>query len=309
MDAAGHPLIERAAIWSFREAFYEPAHVSSWYEVGYLHSGTLTLELKNGARLRARGGDFFILQPGTYHRCAHDVISPCVYLLMCVCQDRPACCPPFADSREQSAAMKMLKRAGNRVVRACPGMDAAFMNLHNEVCGQYDRPGPGPRFAWQPSPYDGQHVERDALLVPGSKNMAKLKVCLVRCLLFHAFMLVLRSIETPGKTPRYPAVRQALRFIERHLTDRMSVTQVARMAGLSAGRMTSLFREQTGETPAAYRLRLRLEKSLDRLRDQSVPVTSIAAEMAFPTSQHFSGCFKKHFGISPSAWRRRISVK
>ncbi|MEI7901487.1 MAG: helix-turn-helix transcriptional regulator, partial [bacterium] len=75
-------------------------------------------------------------------------------------------------------------------------------------------------------------------------------------------------------------------------------------AGVSPSRLVQLFREQTGLTPADYRMRLRLEEARRRLRDSAATVTTVAADLGFASNQHFASKFRKYFGVSPSDFRK-----
>jgi AraC-like DNA-binding protein len=52
----------------------------------------------------------------------------------------------------------------------------------------------------------------------------------------------------------------------------------------------------------AYRLRLRLLASLERVRAGD-PLVDIALAHGFSSHSHFSAAFRAAFGMTPSAWR------
>lgn len=275
LEAVANPLMGRAGIWNISKAFPETrASSGPLYEISYVYDGVIDMELDNGSRLSAHGGDIYLLQPGTFHRCAFDVMMPCTYLLACIWPNPPWPCPPFTSMEEMEKCLNVLKSAGNRVVRACPESHAAFLALRTASLRHADSPESAP------------------------------EAVLTRSLLFEAFSHMLRSLSASARTPEYEAVQRAMRFIAQHLTKRVSKVQIARASGLSAVHLYELFHKQTGITPAKYRMRLRLNKSMEKLLKSSEPITNIALEFAFASSQHFAQCFKNHFGMTPSACRR-----
>jgi AraC-like DNA-binding protein len=67
--------------------------------------------------------------------------------------------------------------------------------------------------------------------------------------------------------------------------------------------LVRVFHELTGFTLHDYRLHLRLRRSLDQLLDTDHELTRIAHELGFCSLSHFSGSFRRKFGLAPSAVR------
>ena len=61
----------------------------------------------------------------------------------------------------------------------------------------------------------------------------------------------------------------------------------------------------TNITPVRYLQMIRLDAARRMLLEQpGLPVTAVAYECGFSSSQYFATCFKKRFGISPLDVRR-----
>jgi len=56
--------------------------------------------------------------------------------------------------------------------------------------------------------------------------------------------------------------------------------------------------------PKRLLLDLKLDEARRLLRSGHLAVTAVAFELGFPSSQHFATCYRKRFGLSPSAERR-----
>lgn len=86
---------------------------------------------------------------------------------------------------------------------------------------------------------------------------------------------------------------------------RPSVTELADEAGLSPSHFYRTFQAHTGLSPMSYMERLRLKEACRRLTETVYPVTDIAHELGYRTSQHFATVFKRYTGMTPSRWRSR----
>jgi len=97
------------------------------------------------------------------------------------------------------------------------------------------------------------------------------------------------------------------RFIEARLRDpNLSASYVADYFGVSTRYVSMLF-EKEYEPVSAYIQRRRLEECAHQLASpewQTFSVTEIARAWRFVNRAHFSRVFKKHFGVSPTEYRR-----
>jgi AraC-like DNA-binding protein len=82
-----------------------------------------------------------------------------------------------------------------------------------------------------------------------------------------------------------------------------SLEQLAAAAGVSTGHLTRLFRGSLGVAPLRALRRLRLERAATELVTSRRTIKEIAYQAGFGSQFHFSRCFKKSFGRTPSAFR------
>ena len=98
---------------------------------------------------------------------------------------------------------------------------------------------------------------------------------------------------------------RAIDFISANLTSNLSVADIAQAASFSSFHFQRLFHAIIGESVAGYVRRLRLESAARRLvHGQPQDVTGLAIELGFSSSQNFAKAFKKHFGVTPTQFRR-----
>jgi AraC family transcriptional regulator len=82
--------------------------------------------------------------------------------------------------------------------------------------------------------------------------------------------------------------------------------EVARECGLSVGHFSRAFRRTLGVAPHNWLIEQRIVLSQERLRDDRLSLTDVAAECGFCDQSHFTHHFTRIVGMSPCAWRRAV---
>jgi AraC family transcriptional regulator len=100
-------------------------------------------------------------------------------------------------------------------------------------------------------------------------------------------------------------VQPVLSFASTHLDEDVSLAALARRSGLSAFYFHRAFSRIAGETPKQFTFRLRLEQAAAMLLATGASVLDIALNCGFQSHEVFTRAFRKRFGISPSAYRKR----
>lgn len=89
------------------------------------------------------------------------------------------------------------------------------------------------------------------------------------------------------------------------------VFSVAEMAGVvneGESAFAKHFRSTMGMTPHAWFSEIRARATAEALLDTSVTVADVADRFGFGNEFYFSRFFKRHFGSSPSVWRRQRKI-
>jgi AraC family transcriptional regulator len=105
---------------------------------------------------------------------------------------------------------------------------------------------------------------------------------------------------TPAATAR---VTRAVRRIERHADDGLTLAHLAREAGLSTYHFLRTFERLTGATPHQYVMRARLREAAVRLTADSARVLDIAFDSGFGDVSNFNRAFRAEFGVNPRTYR------
>jgi len=99
-------------------------------------------------------------------------------------------------------------------------------------------------------------------------------------------------------------IGRAQRFIRLHVSEPITLTQIAREAGSSEYHFARLFLAYTSETPFDFLRRIRLITALRRLQEDSDgSITEIALSVGYETPSAFNKVFKKSLNISPRDFR------
>ena len=88
------------------------------------------------------------------------------------------------------------------------------------------------------------------------------------------------------------------------LKQSVSVREIAKMLNASESTLTKHFRQETGMPLGRYREQLIMNRARQLLAEGRLSVGEIAEELGFADQFYFSKCFKRHQGLTPSAYRR-----
>lgn len=101
-------------------------------------------------------------------------------------------------------------------------------------------------------------------------------------------------------------VRHALRLISEDLSRSLVLGEIARAVNLSLPHLRSLFRAETGMTPARYLKSLRMRKAKELLDETFLSVKQIMFQVGIDDKSHFARVFRQKYGLSPTEYRRRV---
>lgn len=101
----------------------------------------------------------------------------------------------------------------------------------------------------------------------------------------------------------------ARQYLEDHLAQKVSLSELSIVAALSVSQFSAVFKEHFGTSPIDYLLALRMRQSVYHLSDLSFNVTEIGRKVGFDDPFYFSKQFKKHFGMSPRNYRRTMASR
>ena len=99
-------------------------------------------------------------------------------------------------------------------------------------------------------------------------------------------------------------IKQAKKIIHTQYGNPLKISDIAKKLNLNRSYLYKIFKEETGYSLKDYLIQIRMEKSADLLTRTTFHISEIANAVGFPDALAFSKAFKKHFGQSPSNYRK-----
>ena len=83
------------------------------------------------------------------------------------------------------------------------------------------------------------------------------------------------------------------------------MNMLASELGIGRNRMYAKIKEITNLTPNEFTLNLKLQESVDMLKNYlHLNISEISIALGFSSTKYFSRCFKTYYGITPAQWRK-----
>lgn len=105
---------------------------------------------------------------------------------------------------------------------------------------------------------------------------------------------------SPGEDP----VTSAKAYIEAHLEESLTLTDVANSLYLSPAYFSRLFRTRTGMTFSAWLAERRIARAQRYLEETNLPVAVISSKVGYQEANSFTRLFRSATGLSPTEYRK-----
>jgi len=100
-------------------------------------------------------------------------------------------------------------------------------------------------------------------------------------------------------------LEETIKIISQHLDDQdFSVGKLSKKILMSRQHLNRKLKSITGQTPLEFIRSLRLKRAALLLRNQQSTVTEVVYKVGFSSPSHFTKCFQREFGKTPSAYLR-----
>ncbi|NSW89434.1 MAG: helix-turn-helix transcriptional regulator [Firmicutes bacterium] len=103
---------------------------------------------------------------------------------------------------------------------------------------------------------------------------------------------------------RVNIVNTIVSYINENYMNAISLEKISRNMYLSPVYISKIFKEEIGESPINYLIKVRLSKALKLLEEGNLPVKAVAKSVGYDDVYHFSKLFKKYYGNPPSRFRK-----
>lgn len=119
-------------------------------------------------------------------------------------------------------------------------------------------------------------------------------------------------VEALGRAAGLQPVRiaqplaRAVAFVDTHCGDPLTVSAIARAAGVSESRLHALFETQFGQSPMRYVAARRMARAALLLEETDLSVAEIAFRTGYGDQTAFTRAFRRATGTTPAAHRRAV---
>ena len=97
--------------------------------------------------------------------------------------------------------------------------------------------------------------------------------------------------------------RRAIRFIDAHLSGKLSLPQIAEYAGVNQNYLSGLFRREMNMPLSEYIAKRKIQESVYFIKHTDYAVSDIAALYGFSDQSYYTAVFRKVMGTTPAAYR------
>lgn len=98
-------------------------------------------------------------------------------------------------------------------------------------------------------------------------------------------------------------LRSVTSYVREHLTEHISVEQIAKDLYVSRSYLSTKFKKETGETLSSYIQKQQIERAKDYLKNTKKSILEISTYLGFSSQGYFQNVFKKHTGMTPKEFR------
>ena len=103
-------------------------------------------------------------------------------------------------------------------------------------------------------------------------------------------------------------VFSCMQFIATHINEPICATDVVSFSGKSRAYLFKKFRNELGMSIGAYMMDCRLRRAKSLLKHTDKSLGEISSFLCFFSQSHFQNAFKKHFHMTPFAYRKKYDI-
>lgn len=123
------------------------------------------------------------------------------------------------------------------------------------------------------------------------------------------FLRAVEEVQSQNQKPHSSsrwAVLQAVRHIEEHFSQPLSLGELASLSRLNPSYFSIQFKKETGANYVDFIKRVRVDNASQLLRSTDLKIYEVASAVGYNDTKYFSEIFKEVTGITPLAYRQKI---
>lgn len=118
--------------------------------------------------------------------------------------------------------------------------------------------------------------------------------------------ILLSLVAHTGGSVHMPAPQNAVLYINRKYSEKIRVSELARLENMSESRFYTVFKSAMGKSPVDYIIDKRIEVACTLLSSMTASIEQIGRTVGFQDTQFFSKQFKSRMGMSPLQYRKSL---
>lgn len=131
---------------------------------------------------------------------------------------------------------------------------------------------------------------------------------LIRCYVIEFLLHTLRYLNIFTKQNISKSVSYVLEYIEKNYTHEITLSQISKELNYSMQYLSNKIKEETGLTFIEHLQDVRIHQACCLLANTSKSISNICLLSGYNDIKHFNSIFRKKIGVSPSVYRKQISL-
>jgi two-component system, response regulator YesN len=121
---------------------------------------------------------------------------------------------------------------------------------------------------------------------------------------------LMEELRSGRKWGTHHHLHKSVAYMKDHFADpTLDLQRVAEVAEMSPSYFSRVFKQELGTSFVLYLTQLRLDQAKVMLEDAHCKTYEIALRIGYEDYPHFAKLFKKHTGVTPTDYRKRLGIK
>jgi AraC-like DNA-binding protein len=110
-------------------------------------------------------------------------------------------------------------------------------------------------------------------------------------------------LERRCRTAKSQYLNRVITYMRDHLQENLTLTRIAREAGLSESYLNAVFKECVKCAPMDYYINMKMEQACYLLCNTDMHIYQVAQYLGYDNQYYFSRAFKKVLGVPPKKYK------
>lgn len=116
-----------------------------------------------------------------------------------------------------------------------------------------------------------------------------------------------RNLDFESNDKTY-IVNTIISYVSENYMKEISLDKISRNMYLSPVYISKIFKDETGDSPINFLIKLRLSKAIEYLKEDKLTIKALSKCVGYTDPYYFSKLFKKHYGCSPVSYKSKLRL-